>query len=164
MNQNRQHLQATGDSRQVITIAVLSALAIFLGIGGGYLLRGGQKTVTSDGGGVADDGTTIVATVASDVSTIKKGDVFGSTDATSFKDNAQGYLQLNTAGDEGSHMLLRPGGVSQTVYLTSSVTDLDKFVGMDVRVWGETFKGQTAGWLMDVGRVEVLEVEGTQPE
>jgi hypothetical protein len=35
---------------------------------------------------------------------------------------------------------------------------------MEVKIWGETFKGQQAGWLMDVGRVEVIEVEGEQPE
>ena len=65
---------------------------------------------------------------------------------------------------EGSHVLLRPGGASQTVHLTSSVTDLEKFVGMQVRVWGETFRGRSAGWLMDVGRVEVIKTVGTAPE
>ena len=157
-------METKGNNKQIIIIAVLSALAVFLGIGGGYLLRGEQKVITADnGGGVADDGTTITATVANDVGAIKKGDVFGSTDASSFKDNAQGYLQAGGINGEGSHALLRAGGASQTVYLTSSVTDLDKFVGMEVRVWGETFKGQSAGWLMDVGRVEVIELKGEQP-
>jgi hypothetical protein len=35
--------------------------------------------------------------------------------------------------------------------------DLDSFVGMDVKVWGITFQAEIAGWLMDVGRVEVKE-------
>jgi hypothetical protein len=30
-------------------------------------------------------------------------------------------------------------------------------VGKKVQVWGETFKGQKAGWLMDVGRIKALE-------
>ena len=34
---------------------------------------------------------------------------------------------------------------------------------MEVQIWGETFKGQKAGWLMDVGRIKVIEVEGESP-
>lgn len=66
--------------------------------------------------------------------------------------------------EEGSHKLLRTGGNSQTVYLTSSVTDLDKFNGMEVKVWGETQAGNKVGWLMDVGRVEIVNVKGVVPE
>lgn len=95
---------------------------------------------------------------------IKKGDVFGVQDSEAFKDSAQGYLEAGGINGEGSHKLLRPGGASQTVYLTSSITDLDKMVGMEVKVWGETFKGQEAGWLMDVGKVEVLNPQGQPPK
>ncbi len=151
------------ENKQLIIVAVLSALAIFLGIGGGWLLRG---TGTTRSGGASVDGdepVAVTATVASDVSAIKKGDVFGSSNPDDFVDSAQGYLQAGGAHGEGSHALLRQGGASQTVYLTSSVTDLDKFVGMDIRVWGETFSGQSVGWLMDVGRVEVINPQGTDP-
>lgn len=151
------------NNKTLIIVAVLSAIAVFLGVGCGWLLRGkGGDDANSVANGDGST-TTITAQVADDVSSIKKGDVFGSADAESFKDSAQGYLQAGGLKGEGSHALLRPGGASQTVYLTSSVTDLDKFVGMDVRVWGETFSSQTAGWLMDVGRVEVIEVKGTDP-
>jgi hypothetical protein len=34
---------------------------------------------------------------------------------------------------------------------------------MQVKVWGETFKGQKAGWLMDVGRVQVIDTEAEAP-
>ncbi len=93
---------------------------------------------------------------------IKVGDTFGSEDAA-FKDSAEGYLEAGGIDGEGSHKLLRPGGVSQTVYLTSSVTDLDKFIGMNVKVYGETYQGQKAGWLMDVGRVKVINPQGKKP-
>lgn len=92
-------------------------------------------------------------------SSVKNGDVFGSANAETFKDSAEGILQAGGINGEGSHQLLREGGESQTVYLTSSVTDLDKLVGMKVKVWGETFKAQQAGWLMDVGRVQVQETK-----
>lgn len=93
---------------------------------------------------------------------VKKGDVFGSNDDT-FKDTAKGYLETGGFEGEGSHKLLRPGGDSQTVYLTSSVTDLSEFEGMEIEVWGETFQGQSVGWLMDVGKVKVLETKATPP-
>ncbi len=68
-----------------------------------------------------------------------------------------GTLEKGGIDGEGTHKLIREGGESQTAYLTSSIIDLDPLVGKKVQVWGETFKGQKAGWLMDVGRVKVLE-------
>lgn len=94
---------------------------------------------------------------------IKDGQVFGSSNPDDFKDSAEGYLEVGGIDGEGSHHLLREGGVSQTVYLTSSVTDLDKFNGMQVKVWGETFTAKKAGWLMDVGRVQVINTKAAAP-
>ena len=56
---------------------------------------------------------------------------------------------------EGNFHIERPGGKSQNAYLTSSTVDLSVYVGKKVKVWGQTFSGQTAGWLMDVGLVEI---------
>ena len=83
--------------------------------------------------------------------------IFGSQDKKVFKDNAVGVLEKGGIKNEGTHHLQREGGESQTAYLTSSVINLNKFVGRKVKVWGETFQGQEAGWLMDVGRIELLE-------
>ena len=90
-------------------------------------------------------------------SEIKKGTVVGLSDNKTFKDSAEGKLEKGGIDGEGSHHLVRPGGESQNVYLTSSVVDLDKFVGRKVKVWGETFSAQKAGWLMDVGKLKVLD-------
>lgn len=81
----------------------------------------------------------------------------GVKDASTFRDTATGNLSENDGKvtTEGTHILLR-GDVSQNVYLTSSVIDLSKYTGKKVQVWGETFQGQKAGWLMDVGRIKVL--------
>lgn len=88
---------------------------------------------------------------------IVKGEkVVGSQDKKTFKDNTEGVLEKGGMNGEGTHHLIREGGPSQTAYLTSSVVDLDDFIGKKVRVWGETFGAEKAGWLMDVGRVEVL--------
>ena len=83
--------------------------------------------------------------------------VMGSDDLTTFKDVAIGVLQTGGISGEGQYHLVRPGGDSQNVYLTSSIVDLSLFVGKTVKVNGQTQKAKYAGWLMDVGRVEVLE-------
>ena len=80
--------------------------------------------------------------------------------AQTFRDEAEGTVEKNDDLDkyaQGTHKLLRPGGESQTAYLTSSVLDLDEYVGKKVKVFGETFGSSQVGWLMDVGKVEVVE-------
>lgn len=88
---------------------------------------------------------------------ITTGSTYGVADEKSFTDSVEGQLTAGGIDGEGSHHLVRPGGDSQNVYLTSSIIDLDQFVGRSVKVWGETFQAQKAGWLMDVGRLQVLE-------
>lgn len=79
--------------------------------------------------------------------------------AQTFKDEAEGTIEKNEDLDryaQGTHKLIRPGGESQTAYLTSSVLDLDDYVGKKVKVFGETFGSNQVGWLMDVGKVEEI--------
>ena len=119
--------------------------AIVMGGMTGYILssrKGSGNTLTS--------GTI-------DSSKVSKGTVVGSNDTKTFKDTATGSLKEGGIEGEGQFHLVRPGGASQNVYLTSSSVDLSKFVGRKIKVWGETEKAQYAGWLMDVGRVEVIE-------
>ncbi len=93
---------------------------------------------------------------------IKPGDIYGQ-EINGFRDSAEGVLLKGGIEGEGSHRILRPGGKTQTVYLTSSVIDLNPFVDHKVKVWGETFAAQKANWLMDVGRVEVIELNAEKP-
>ncbi len=87
---------------------------------------------------------------------VKVGQTYGNKNDI-FTDEASGVLEKNEQSEEGTHLLLREGGESQTAYLTSSLVDLDLFVGRKVKVWGETYAAQKVGWLMDVGAVKVLE-------
>jgi len=80
----------------------------------------------------------------------------GVKDEKKFPDKAEGKLKEGGIDGEGNFHLERPGGKSQNVYLTSSTIDLSKFIGKKVRIWGQTFSAQQAGWLMDVGYIEVL--------
>jgi hypothetical protein len=69
--------------------------------------------------------------------------------------DVKGTLREGGIGNEGTHHLEREGGVSQTVYLTSSMIDLDSFVGKKVEIWGETIAAKKAGWLMDVSKIKI---------
>lgn len=84
------------------------------------------------------------------------GKTYGSSDTKTFKDTTEGVLKEGGIDGEGQFHLVRPGGDSQNVYMTSSTVDLSQFIGKKIKIWGETQTAQTAGWLMDVGRVEVL--------
>lgn len=128
-------------SRKLIAFLLIIAV---LGVGSGYLLSGNNQ----------QGGT--ISLINSNAGSLGKGTVVGSNDSKTFKDLAEGKLEKGGIEDEGQYHLVRPGGESQYVYLTSSVIDLSKFVGKKVKVWGETQKAQKAGWLMDVGKVEVL--------
>jgi len=80
----------------------------------------------------------------------------GVVDKKTFKDSVEGVLKEGGIDGEGNFHIERTGGDSQNVYLTSTTVDLSEFIGKKVRVWGQTFSGQKAGWLMDVGLVEIL--------
>ena len=81
----------------------------------------------------------------------------GIADKKTFKDKAEGVLKEGGVDGEGNFHLERPGGESQNVYLTSTTVDLEQYINKKVRVWGETFQAEKAGWLMDVGLVELLQ-------
>ncbi|MBU0975011.1 hypothetical protein KKD03_04915 [Patescibacteria group bacterium] len=135
---------------------VLTIIAVLSGVGTGF---GSFKLFANKSNSTQSD---LALQELPSAEKLNVGDIFGSKDE-SFKDSAEGYLEMGGLDGEGSHKLLRPGGESQTVYLTSSVTDLTELTGTEVKVWGETFKGQKAGWLMDVGRVEVLKIDAESP-
>lgn len=125
---------------KILTVFVMLAI---LGAFSGFVLSKGQTPSAS---------TNSSSTSSKSVT---KGAVFGSNDLKTFKDTAEGTLENGGIESEGQFHLVRPGGDSQTVYLTSSAVDLSLFVGKKIKVWGQTQAAQHAAWLMDVGRVEV---------
>lgn len=127
------------------TVIILVVVA-FLGVGTGFAL-----SKTGAGSGMLPGGAS--STTAGG---IQKGKIYGSNDTKTFKDTAEGLLKEGGVEGEGQFHLERTGGVSQNVYMTSSIVDLSEFKGKKVKVWGETQTAQKAGWLMDVGRVQIL--------
>ncbi len=137
-------LPVTPDFLSMKKTIVLFLIVIGVGIGSGYVFSFMNKTVSP-----ADSSKDTTSSQE-----VKKS--VGIKDKKTFKDNAEGLLREGGIEGEGQFHLERPGGASQNVYLTSTTVDLTQFMGKKVRVWGETFSAQKAGWLMDVGLVEVL--------
>lgn len=121
-------------------------IVLILGIGTGY--------IASSVSGTGKKGPLSINDSSSGGS-MSKGFTTGVTDTKSFPDTAEGTVQNGGIDGEGAFHLVRPGGDSQNVYMTSSTVDLSQFVGKKVKVWGATQTAQKAGWLMDVGKVEV---------
>jgi len=124
---------------------VLIAVVILLGASGGFFI----------GNMMPKKGSTIGSTSAQSTGTTSKA--VGVVDKTTFKDQAEGILREGGLKGEGNFHLERPGGESQNAYLTSTTVDLNEYIGKKVRVWGATYSGEKAGWLMDVGLVEVIQ-------
>ena len=123
-------------------IVAIYLIIVAIGIGTGFVLSRGSATSVKQ---------------PTDSASVSEGTTYGSKDTKTFKDSAEGKLEEGGIDGEGQYHLVRPGGESQNVYVTSSTLDLSLFIGRKIKVWGETQKAQYAGWLMDVGRVEVLE-------
>jgi hypothetical protein len=126
-------------------LIILLLVVAFFGTGSGFLLSHLGKGSGQTG---------IVGKNVNEAS-MPAGKTFGSNDIVYYKDTTFGILKAGGIDGEGQYHLERPGGVSQNVYLTSSDVDLSQFIDRKIKVWGQTQTAQTAGWLMDVGRVEV---------
>jgi len=127
-----------GDKSTRVTVGIVYLVLILLGVGTGYLLS--QQT-----GAVEKPHF------------IQTEKIVGTTDPKAFRDSAIGIIEKGGVDGEGTHRLIREGGPSQTAFLTSSIVDLDQYVGKKVKVYGETFAAEKAGWLMDVGKIELLQ-------
>lgn len=115
-------------------------VVVLLGIGTGWLISGkGGSSAVAPGAKVSSNEAGIL-------------------DESTFKgDTAEGVLREGGVNGDGTHNLEREGGASQTVYLASTVIDLQSFVGKKVQVWGETQSTKKAGWFMDVLKIKVIE-------
>jgi hypothetical protein len=123
-----------------LTMIIVAILVVLAGVGTGWFLSGSTKGKTQE----VAPGAKQTATEA------------GSEDEETFRDMAEGLLEEGGINGEGTHHLKRDGDTGQFVYLTSTVIDLQSFVGKKVKVWGETVTGKKAGWLMDVGKLKVI--------
>lgn len=134
---------------------VVIIVAIVLGVlTGWFFTRGSGSALLTKSGGNTTSQAMLRDAQSSDTSS---STVVGSKDTKTFKDCTEGKLIQNNGKitTEGSHILQRPGGDSQNVYLTSSIVDLDQFLNKSIQVCGQTNQAQKAGWLLDVGLVKL---------
>lgn len=129
-------------AKGTILLAIGALLVVLAGVGTGWLLsrKGGEAS-----SGVTQTGGSKDLTEA------------GVMDEKAFPDSAEGVLKEGGINGEGTHHLDRGLGPTKDVYLTSTGFDLQGFVDKKVKVWGETVAGKHAGWLMDVGKIKVIE-------
>lgn len=125
-----------------VTIAIF-VLAVALGTGVGYTIAGAGAGGSS-------------LSPAKMMGQKNPEKTAGVKDEKKFPDKAEGMLKKGGIEGEGNFHIERPGGESQNVYITSSNVDLSEYVGKKVRVHGQTFEAEKAGWLMDVGYIEIL--------
>lgn len=127
-----------GGIKKVWPYVLGAFLVVLVGVVTAWLISGKPRT-----GGAGPGTTKVTATEA------------GALDPKIKYDTATGVLQEGGIGNEGTFHLVRDGGTSKYVYLTSSVVDLSKFLDKKVQIWGETLASKKAGWLMDVAKVQV---------
>ena len=147
LNQDVQPINGNSKNKKSVFVYVgLAVLMVALGIVTGWKIpkTSKQKVGNETSGGVISK------------EEISKGKEFGVEDPGK-SDSAVGVVEKGGIDGEGTHKLLREGGPSQNIYMTSSVLDLDSFVGEKIQIWGETMKAQKAGWLMDIVKVKVLD-------
>jgi hypothetical protein len=132
-------------SKETILMVVGSLLVVLVGVFVGWMLAG--RAVGSS------SGTT--ATTQTDVKMAK--DEAGIGSESDYDSDAEGLLVEGGIEGEGTHHLERDGGPSKYVYLNSTVIDLQSYVGKKVKVWGNTVSGAHAPWLLDVGKLSVVE-------
>src|SRR3989344_1116364 len=144
-NQNAQSVlksfpQGSGMKKRFLNMIIAPIVVVLLGIGTGFLL---SRTSSGTSGGI----TVNTKTQDGSNKTVEE-----SVDFSEFSEEEApiGILQKGGIEGEGTHRLERPGGPTKSVYLTSTVLDLESYVGKKVQVWGETLSAVKAGWLMDV--------------
>lgn len=130
------------DIKKNLPLVISAFVIVLLGVGSAYLIS--QKMF---GGSVSSSSVALGAKTT--------GNEVGTLDSNVKYDNAMGMLVEGGIANEGTHHLEREGGPSKNVYLTSSVVDLQSYVGKKIEVWGQTLSSKKGGWLMDVAKIKV---------
>jgi len=122
-----------------VKLSMLAIAVVVAGVATGWFLSGGMRKGTT---------SEIESNVSKEITSA------GAADCKF--DKTEGELKSGGVDGEGTHHLEKEGGPSQNVYLTSTVLDLESFVGRQVEICGETIAGKEAGWLMDVVSVKTI--------
>lgn len=133
------------DKKGMMLNILIAVAVVVAGVGTGWLLSGKSLAKSSTPKVEKQEGVKVNDKEA------------GVTDESMFPDEAEGILEKGGIEGEGTHHLVREGGESKWVYMSSTVIDMTPFEGKTVHVWGQTLSGKKAGWLMDVGKIKVID-------
>lgn len=129
---------------QKLMLGIIAVVVVMLGVGTGRILA----STTSGGSG----------TPATAPDTKQSDSEAGISNVNDDEyDSAQGILKEGGIDGEGTHHVEREGGPTKTVYVASSVLNLQDFVDKKIEVWGQTISGKKAGWLMDVVKIKEID-------
>ena len=118
-------------------------LVILVGLGVGWIFAGKKINSSNTSNSVKSSSVKV------------SSDEAGVTDTSKLDGPVTGVLKTGGIKGEGTFHLERPGGVSQNVYLTSTIVDMNPFVDKKVQIWGQTQAAHYAGWFMDVSKIKV---------
>ena len=154
LKQNPIILSPTVKAISIPALFILAILAISLGFWGSRFSSNKSISINS----ASQNQNTLIANpeTITDQSQIEVNKLYGNL-SKAFKDSATGTIEKGSINGEGTHILNRAGGASQRASLTSSVIDLDLFVGKKVEVKGETNASTKTSWLLDVGTIKIIE-------
>lgn len=147
----RQPLRLPSSPKWIYPVIVFAAILFGFGLSRIFPLQNQSDQVSQEDSLITNQAAQIVEGEAVEV-----GVLYGNTSKT-FSDSAIGTVKEGGINGEGTHTLEREGGKTQNAALTSSVVDLELFVGKKVEVKGETNDSNKAGWLLDVGSIKILE-------
>lgn len=88
---------------------------------------------------------------------IKTSTEAGYQDTKLFESIVTGVIKKGGLQGDGTHSLIQDSNPKNPAALLSSVVDLDEYIDKHVQVWGRSQKGLKAAWLLEVGRVKILE-------
>lgn len=133
------------------TLIIIAILALSMGFWGSRLIPRSNNSALQNKNSLIINPETLTSQ-----SQVEVGKLYGNL-SKAFKDTATGTIEKGSINGEGTHILNRPGGPSQRASLTSSVIDLDLFIGKNVEIKGETNSSTKTSWLLDVGTIKIIE-------
>ncbi len=131
--------------KNVFIPVLLVILVVLAGVGTGWFLSGGALA-----------GKTAIPRGENAPGVEESNGEAGVSDESTFNNTAEGKLEKGGIEGDGTHRLIRGADPSKYIALTSTVIDLDSFVGKEVQIWGQTLAAQKAPWLMDVGKIKII--------
>jgi len=152
---NFNHLDTSLEQTKPIFNIFVIILMVVLGLGGGFLLGNKNKPNSISTSNTDNTGKIVTSTVTTKEE-LEVGKVYGNNSSV-FTDTASGTVVAGNINGVGTHILERAGGISQRASLTSSVIDLDLFVGKKVEIKGQTNTSNKTSWLLDVGTIKIIE-------